>query len=214
MEVIPVINSETVSDAKRHLHILQSFSPRVDRVHFDVGVPPVSTIRVPLFPQIFQEYADQFSFELHCMVPEELFFSRAHRAPGVKRIFYHLNEIHNMERFEFLMRSWRKQGIEVGVVVRSTDVLRDIVLPKGVHSVLVLSVVPGRAGQKFQARTLRVISFLKERYPRVILTVDGGITPVIAKKLIDLHVTRVTSATYIWESKNPEEAYQKLVASC
>ncbi len=210
MEVIPVINSETVSEAKRHLDILSPFVPHVSRVHFDVGIPPVSTIRIPLFPQIFSEYADRFSFELHCMVPEESFFSRAHSASGVKRVFYHLDEIHNMERFEFLMRSWRKRGIEVGVVVRSTDVLRDIILPKGIRSVLVLSVVPGRAGQKFQTRALKVISFLKEKYPRVILTVDGGITPVIAKKLFSLGVSRVTSAAYIWENKKPEEAYKKL----
>lgn len=210
MEVIPVINSETVSDARQRLRVLQSFSSPISRVHFDVGVPPVSTIRVPLFPQVLTEYADIFSFELHCMVPEELFFSRAHNAPGVKRIYYHLHEIHNMEKFEFCMRSWRKRGIDIGVVVRSTDVFRDIILPKGVRSVLVLSVIPGRAGQKFHARTWKVISFLKEKYPRVILTVDGGIIPAIVKKLASAGVSRVTSATYIWDNKKPEEAYKRL----
>ena len=213
MEVIPVVNRETVSDAKQCLKILENFSSHVSRVHFDVGVPPVSTVRIPLFPQVFEAYKDTFSFELHCMVPETLFFSRAHRAPGVARVYYHLDEIHDAEKFERQLLSWRKQGIDVGVVVRSSDLLKNIVLPKSVRSVLVLSVVPGRAGQKFHTRAWKVISFLKEKYPRVILTVDGGITPPIAKKLAKQGVSRVTSATYIWESKNPEQTYRKLVES-
>jgi len=213
MTIIPVINCDSAKCVRKKLEALKKFVPRVTRVHCDVGEKPVSKIRIPLFSRVFSAYANRFSIELHCMVSEKHFFSKTHASKGVKLVYYHLREIHNMERFELHTHAWKKKGIEIGVVVQCDDSLHNLVLPKGIKRVLVLGVHSGPAGQKFNPRALRVISFLKKKFPYAILTVDGGITPAIARKLSRVEVSRVTSSAYIWESAQPQNAYQRLLNS-
>ena len=211
MKIIPVINCDSVSCAREKLELIKTFSPRVTRVHIDTGARPVSSISIPLFSKLLAPYSKKFLFELHGMVPERMFFLPAHRARGIKRVYYHLHEIHDREKFEQKVQEWKKFAVEVGIVITTQSPKKTFILPRGVRRVLVLAVKPGKANQKFNSRTYGIISALKEQYPRVILTVDGGITPAIARKLKMLGVSAVTSSGYIWNNKNSSRAYRELL---
>ena len=213
MHVLPVINCASTACVTKKLETLKTFSPRVKRVHIDVGEKPVSRIRIPFFPGILTRYAKQFVFEVHYMVGEKKFFSSAHASRGTVRVWYPFEQIRNMSAFERGIQTFKRKKIDVGVAIRVGTKVSSISLPKGVRHVLLLAVLPGPAGQTFDTRAFMLISFLRKNYPRVILTVDGGITPVLARKLIARGVSRVTSAGYIWENKNPHKAYQELVHS-
>ncbi|MCL5012004.1 MAG: hypothetical protein M1320_01115 [Patescibacteria group bacterium] len=210
MEITPVINCDSLVCVNEKLKKLATFSPRVKHVHIDVGVPPVSSVRTPLFSKPVTQYAKTFSFVLHCMVPERLFFSRSHRVKGVGLVYYHASQITQKEKFEARVREWKKSGVETGVAITLQDPRSSFVLPRGVRHILVLAVKPGKSNQKFNTRAYSLISFLKGKFPRAILTVDGGITPVIARKLRARGVSRVTSGGYIWSGSSPEKKYQEL----
>jgi len=195
---------------KEKLEILKTFSPRVKRVHIDVGEVPVSRVRIPFFPAVFTKYASRFLFEVHYMVQEKKFFLPTHAVRGITRVFYPLEQIRNMPAFEQGVRLFRKKKIDVGVAIYAGTKVSSLFIPKGVHHVLVLSVHPGPAGQIFDIRALTLISFLRKHYPRVILTVDGGITPALVRKLTPRGVSRITSFGYMWKNKDPQKAYQEL----
>jgi pentose-5-phosphate-3-epimerase len=210
MIIIPVINCASARCVKEKLETLAKFSPRARWVHIDVGEKSVSATKAPLFSQILAPNAKRFDFALHCMVAEKSFFSSSHAKSGAKLVYYHLGEIKNLKKFEICTAEWKKRGINIGVVVCVGDDISAIKIPKGVRYILVLAVRPGPAGQKFDPRAIREVSFLRKKYPRGILTVDGGITPAIVKKLSRAGADAVTSSAYIWESANPEEKYKEL----
>jgi pentose-5-phosphate-3-epimerase len=195
---------------KEKLELLQTFSPRVKQVHVDVGEVPVSRMYIPFFSAVLTKYATRFLFEVHYMVREKNFFLPTHAVRGITRVFYPLEQIRNISAFEQGIRLFRKKKIDVGVAIYAGTKVSSLSIPKGVRHILVLSVHPGPAGQIFDTRACTLISFLRKQYPRVILTVDGGITPALVRTLATRGVSRVTSAKYIWKSKNPQTAYQEL----
>lgn len=82
----------------------------------------------------------------------------------------------------------------------------DEVLPylKYCDLVLVMSVVPGKSGQNFIAQTYQKIEVLKKYISNnnldVLIEVDGGIVPEIAKILYDKGVNIVVSGSYVYNS--------------
>jgi pentose-5-phosphate-3-epimerase len=147
---------------------------------------------------------------LHCMVGKKKFFSRTHAFQGVQLVYYHLREITDLKKFEARVQEWKKRGIKIGIVVRATDDVSKLKFPKGVRHILVLAVHPGPAGQTFNSCAIRTVSFLRKKFPHGILTVDGGITPAIVKKLARAGANAVTSSAYIWDSTDPQKAYRRL----
>lgn len=211
MHIIPVINCNSSKCVKEKLEALTHFSPRVTHIHIDVGEKPVSSTRIALYSRALMPYAKRFLIALHCMVPEKKFFSNTHINSGARLVYYHAREIKNFHRFEAKAHEWKRKGVDVGVVFRVDDAIHTTKIPKGVRHVLVLAVHPGPAGQVFNPNAIKLISFLRKSYPRVILTVDGGITPAVVKKLLRADVHAVTSSAYIWNSANPQKRYQELM---
>jgi ribulose-phosphate 3-epimerase len=74
----------------------------------------------------------------------------------------------------------------------------------------VLCVTPGLAGQKFLPLALEKVKWLKYALPDAIIEVDGGITPETAKWAKDAGADSVVSASYIFDNKDPEKAYEEL----
>ncbi len=79
--------------------------------------------------------------------------------------------------------------------------------------VLVMSVEPGKSGQKFIEDTYEKVKEL-ESYKKDGLNfkieVDGGIIPEISKKLIDLGAEIIVSGSYIYNSENKNQAIKLL----
>lgn len=68
----------------------------------------------------------------------------------------------------------------------------------------------GYQGQPFDNRVISKIEDLRERYPDVTISVDGGVNFESAPKLIEAGATRLVSGSTILNSKNLEETIEKL----
>ena len=68
----------------------------------------------------------------------------------------------------------------------------------------------GYQGQPFDSRVVAKIEDLRERYPDVTISVDGGVNFESAPKLIAAGVTRLVSGSTILNSKNIEETIYQL----
>jgi len=141
--------------------------------------------------------------------PEEVI--KAWFQGGAKRVIVHLETISNPD---FLLDVADEYGGEVMLAIApSTPV--DLLLPhtNSFRYFQILAVSPGPAGQKFKMEILEKIRFLRQMAPDAKIEVDGGITPETARLAKIAGADIVASASYIFGSKNPKQAYEELNGS-
>jgi len=83
------------------------------------------------------------------------------------------------------------------------DILDDL------DMVLIMSVNPGFAGQKFMSSVIPKIEALRNIYKGDI-EVDGGINDVTAKDVVKAGANVLATASYFFKAKDPKEAIEKL----
>lgn len=106
-------------------------------------------------------------------------------------------------------------GCKAGVVLNLTtpvSVLEDI-LPK-CYMVLLMSINPGFGGQKFEEITYNKIKKLRKMITdqglNTRIEIDGGVTNVNAKQLIDSGADVLVAGSYVFGNSNPTEAIKGL----
>ncbi len=68
----------------------------------------------------------------------------------------------------------------------------------------------GKQGQEFDEKVLKQIQAVKKIVPEMIVSVDGGVVPETAEKLIQAGATRLVSGSYLAKSIDVLEAVQTL----
>ena len=133
-----------------------------------------------IFPQII--------LDVHVMVTEPESYVERIAGMGAKYMSFHLNAT----RFPLrLIQKIKKAGMKAGVVLNPSE---PVMLLKPILSqadlVLLMSIEPGFAGQQFLEETYDKLSelacFRNANNLQFDISVDGGITVEIGKKLIDL----------------------------
>ena len=70
----------------------------------------------------------------------------------------------------------------------------------------------GHQGEPFDMGVLPRISAFKKKYPRIEITVDGGVSLQTAPKLLQIGVSRLVVGSAIWKALDPVQAYRELAA--
>ncbi len=70
----------------------------------------------------------------------------------------------------------------------------------------------GKQGEPFDARVLQKIRTFKEKYPKMPLQVDGGVSFETAPRLLAAGVQRLIVGSAFWESSNLAETFKKMSA--
>lgn len=215
MEVIPAINcldfktlDNLVKDASKFLPAHGAW------IHIDVVYGAFAknvTWSNPNELTIIKSAYPNINFEVHLMVfdPEEIVESWFQA--GAKRVIVHLEALNNPD---FILDIADKHGGEAMLAVNPSTPT-DLLLPhiNSFRYFQILAVVPGLAGQKFKMESLEKISFLRQIAPDAKIEVDGGITPGTARLVKIAGADILVSASYIFESKNPKQAYEELNGS-
>ncbi len=169
---------------------------------------------------------DSLDFEVDLMVrkPEEVVHDWV--MAGAKRLVLHLESAPNILdtienlRAEYGTAKNSSFGLEIGVAL-------DIQTPnEGVHGILDLidengdSIIDfvqfmgidniGFQGQEFDDRVLEKISDLRQSYPTMPISVDGGVSFDNASDLISAGATRLISGSAIFESDDIAQAIEDL----
>ena len=76
----------------------------------------------------------------------------------------------------------------------------------------ILAVYAGPAGQRFLSFVADKIALLRNEMPHARIEVDGGIDPEVTRRVKAAGADAVASGTYIFGSKDPQGAYEELVA--
>lgn len=90
--------------------------------------------------------------------------------------------------------------------------LRDII--KDVHMVMLMSVNPGFAGQKFIEGTVDKVKelcrLIEETGSDAIIEIDGGVNAETGARLVEAGADALVAGSYVFSAKDPEEAIRGL----
>ena len=144
--------------------------------------------------------------DIHLMVKEPLEIIKKLINLNIWAITFHLNATDNpIEIIEYI----KLNNIKVGIAINPDEDIHilDKYLDK-IDYVLIMSVIPGKGGQKFIPEVLNKIPYLYDK--NVLIGIDGGINDESIKYLKDYQIDNIVSGSYICLSDNYDEQINKL----
>ena len=132
-----------------------------------------------------------------------------------KKITFHYEAIKDKERILNIINEIKRNGIKVGLAISPETPFDNIKEFCGyVHQILVMTVVPGKGGQKLIPETLEKVKELKkyicDNNFDIDIEADGGINAETAENVRNSGVDILVSGNYIIASENYNEAVKKL----
>jgi ribulose-phosphate 3-epimerase len=124
---------------------------------------------------------------------------------GTKRIIFHIEAVGDLERFRDFIEGidiYIRDILEIGVAINLTTELRQIV-PFINHIDFVQCMGIEKIGfqkQIFDERVLEKVKWLKEKFPDLIISVDGGVDLDTALVLLGVGVSRLVSGSAIFNN--------------
>jgi len=159
---------------------------------------------------------EKVNFEVDLMVENQIEEATNWINAGVSRIIGHVEAFTSDEMVEEFIELGKNSMVEVYLALApSTDVNRikkwlnsetnkiDGVQFMGIENV-------GYQGQPFAEEIIKKISELREEFPDLIISVDGGVNEETAPELIEAGATNLASGSYIFNSSDPKESIDYL----
>jgi len=101
-----------------------------------------------------------------------------------------------------------KAGVAISPDTPSTAITDAVA--NAADMLLVMTVYPGRGGQKFLDRCVPKVAELRERFPEKDIEVDGGVGPKTIGVCAEAGSNVIVAGTAIFGAKNPEEVITQL----
>lgn len=194
IKIIPAINETDFDEIHEKIKIIEPIS---GWVHLDIADGSFTENSLWHEPRDLERLNSEISIEAHFMMKNlENRISEWLKYPVIKRVVFNLEASENPD---FIIQMCHKKGIQAGVSICPESSL-DLILPYLEKADLfqILSVVPGKAGQKFTEDSLGKIKELRKICSECVIEVDGGINPDTAKKAIDAGADILVSSSYIF----------------
>ena len=205
IEVIPTIIAKDFEELREKVRKVE---PYVDWVQLDIMDGQFVDNLTWNNPTDLKDLKTNLKLEAHLMIesPEEHINNWINS--GVKRIIFHFE---STKKIREIIARIKEAGLGVGLAINPEtppEVVDDFI--DQLDLVLVMTVPPGRGGQKFLEETLPKIKNLREKYPHVKIGVDGGINLESAPKVIQAGANILASGSAIFKSDNIKKVIKKL----
>ncbi len=153
--------------------------------------------------------------DVHLMVKDPMSVIDYFIDQGADRITFHIEACEDREKVFEIIKYLNENGVKSGIAVSpDTDVEKVYEFLPYVHMILIMSVVPGKGGQKFIETSLDKIRKLRkycdENNYEIDIEVDGGINDITAKKVIEAGATILVPGRFLISSDNYKETIKKL----
>ncbi|NKB24815.1 MAG: ribulose-phosphate 3-epimerase [Kiritimatiellae bacterium] len=147
-----------------------------DALHIDVMdghfVPNIS-----LGPEVVRMARESVNIPLsvHLMITQPDRYAETFIEAGADTVLIHIEASCNVEE---ILHNIRKAGARPGITINpetSVTMIEDILQQQLADEVLFMTVHPGFGGQRFIESVLSKINAIREKYPELDLSVDGGL---------------------------------------
>lgn len=207
-EIIPVILVKTEAEAEARIRAVEKHADWMQIDVVDGKFAPNVTWGDPLF---IQRLDTSLHFEIDLMVanPEVAVRQWIAAAPKVGRIYFHYETAGN--KSNTLIDLLKAAGIEAGMSL-NPKTSREVLYPfaQRLDAVLFLGVEPGFSGASFQEEVIEKVRVFHQKFPRLPITVDGGVRVGTARKLAQAGAARLAASTAIFGAPDPLAALEAL----
>jgi ribulose-phosphate 3-epimerase len=200
--IVPAILGETFTEIKEKLEKVAGHSEWV-QIDITDGVfagpltwsRPLDLWEPSLLPKI----------ELHLMVEKPHTYLRDWLPASIDRVIVHAESEGNVGEY---VSEIKEAGLEAGVALKletSIDVIVSYVQKVDLVQCMSINHI-GVYGQSFDERVLIKIRALRERYPNVTISVDGGVTLETGRKAIEAGATQLVVGSGIFKTEDVVKA--------
>jgi ribulose-phosphate 3-epimerase len=218
IEIIPSMPVGSFGELKNNLLRLRGV---VSRVQIDVcdGIF-VEARSWPMHPEDREEFLrivrreetlpfkDDFDFEVDLMANNAETLIPEWIGAGVTRALIHIETVHDFEACRVIAKDVMELGVAISL---GTPVSRLNEYIPYIQCVQIMGIAHiGVQGQPFDPRVVDVIREVKERYPHIIIEVDGAVNMETAPSLLKAGAERLAPGSFILRAPDPKEAVEKL----
>lgn len=190
-----------VKDSESFLGELDSLKEKdlgIGAIHVDVMDGEFVENIAPMHTGLMEEFADRgYELEVHLMVGEKSLENEIIKAIKyeAKKIWIHV-EIEDAEKYINIINGINRKAefeyISIGLAINPDTPIQNVAILKDkIDSVLVMSVFPGKGGQKYIEGSYEKIKSIRELLGDIEIVVDGGINEKNIKKVLESGADKV-----------------------
>ncbi len=205
MKVAPSLLAANFTDLKNEVKKIEN----ADFLHLDIMdghfVPNISfgpAIVASLRP------LTELTFDVHLMISHPLKYIEEFSKAGADIISFHVECDDDADE---VIEKLIALGVKPAIVVKPNTPIETIYkYAEKLYMVLIMTVEPGFGGQSFMPEQLEKATKLKEKFPNVLVQVDGGIGRNNVKQCETAGVDIVVAGTSVFKAENPKEEIEIL----
>ena len=127
---------------------------------------------------------------------------------GADEIIFHIEATRSPKK---LIEKLKEKGVKVGIALNPETPLKRIEpYLKQIDLVLVMTVKPGKGGQKMLKAPFKKVKGIRKKFPMLDIAVDGGINADNAHEIIEAGVNILVAGSYVFGSEDPKLAIDLL----
>lgn len=213
MEILPAIIPQSLAHLEAQLALVP-FAPSIQIDVIDgVFAPQISwpygTGAVAGAPSEIRPYAARHTLEIDLMVRAPEVHLDEWLAAGAARLVVHLE---STERMSDILAHRREYGYELGIACDDDTPVTHLFpyVEEGVFVQCMGIDTVGAQGMPFDPQVLANIRILREAHPALTISVDGSVNEDTILLLVDAGATRLVAGSAIFNTENPQVAYERL----
>lgn len=153
------------------------------------------------------KYSDK-NFDVHLMVENPIDYISSFITPLTDYISIHLES----KGIDQSLKSIKQNGIKCGLAINpDTKIQKLYPFLEIIDMVIVMSVFPGKGGQKFIENTYDKVEILRNHDKNIDISVDGGVSSSNSKILISKGASTLVSGSYLMKSDNINNSIKNML---
>jgi len=148
------------------------------------------------------------NFDVHLMVENPIDYITSFITPLTDYISIHLES----KGIDQSLKSIKENGIKCGLAINpDTEIQKLYPFLEIIDMVIIMSVFPGKGGQKFIENTYDKVETLRNHDKNIDISVDGGVSSSNSKTLISKGASTLVSGSYLMKSDNINNSIKNML---
>lgn len=205
-QIVPGVTEKNWSEIEKKIEVIRTFS---NKIHIDFIDNKFSQRPTFLDPDPFLKYAKDLYLEAHLQVEEPINYLDNLSKVGFRKFLGNIERMTSQEEFVAKAELLGEVGLGVNLATSISEIKVSF---EDLDCVLLMSITANESGLKFDDSSISKIKELRSK-TTISIEVDGGINDQTIVQCKNAGANIFVSTSYISDSTNPLEQFNKLKSS-